>query len=311
MNDRHIGKGEVNMTREAQRDQFIDIMAKFTSYAGKHLPDDVGTKLKELRAMEDTPMAGIFYDAMDKDLRMADELDRPCCQDTGVIQYFVRVGSRFPLIDEIEDCLREAVKKATVEAPLRHNVVEVFDEKNTGNNVGTRIPWIDWEIVPHSDEANIYMYMAGGGCSLPGTAKVLMPLEGYEGLVKFVFDQIISYGINACPPLLVGIGIAGSVEVAAKLSKKALLRPIGTHNGNTRGADLEAMIEKGLNEIGIGPGGITGKSSVMGVHIEHAGRHPATLAVGLSTGCWAHRRALIKIDSKLGYEVISHKGAVL
>ena len=110
------------------------------------------------------------------------------------------------------------------------------------------------------------MYMAGGGCSLPGTAKVLMPLEGYEGIVEFVFDQITSYGVNACPPLLIGIGIAGSVEVAAKLSKKALLRPIGSRNANHRGAEMEALIENGLNEIGIGPGGISGKNSVMGVH---------------------------------------------
>jgi len=293
------------------RDRFIELMAKFTAYSAKHLPDDVVEKLRGLKAKEDTSMAKAFYDAMFEDLKMADELDRPCCQDTGVLQYFVQVGSRFPLIDEIEGCLREAVIKATVDAPLRPNVVEVFDEKNTGNNVGTRIPWIDWEVVPYNDEAKIYMYMAGGGCSLPGIAKVLMPLEGYEGVVKFVFDQITSYGINACPPLLVGIGIAGSVEVAAKLSKKALLRPIGTHNGNTRGAKLESMIENGLNEIGIGPGGITGKNSVMGVHIEQAGRHPATIAVGLSTGCWAHRRALIKVDSQLGYEVLSHKGAIL
>jgi L(+)-tartrate dehydratase alpha subunit len=299
------------MSQNNRRDDFIDIMAKFTAYTSKHLPDDVLTKLKELRAKENTPMAKIFYDAMFEDLKMADELNRPCCQDTGVIQYFVQVGSRFPLIDEIADCLCEAVKKATVDAPLRHNVVEVFDEKNTGNNVGTRIPWIDWEVIPHNDEVLIYMYLAGGGCSLPGTAKVLMPLEGYEGVVKFVFDQITSYGINACPPLLVGIGIAGSVEVAAKLSKKALLRPIGTHNSNSRGAELESMIENGLNEIEIGPGGITGKNSVLGVHIEQAGRHPATIAVGLSTGCWAHRRALIKITPKMNYKIISHKGATL
>lgn len=299
------------MSLNLKREQFIDIMAKFTGYASKHLPDDVVKRLIELRAEENTDMAKIFYDAMFIDLKMARELNRPCCQDTGVIQYFVQVGSDFPLISEIEECLREAVIKATIDAPLRHNVVEVFDEKNTGNNVGTRIPWIDWEIVPHSSEVKIYMYMAGGGCSLPGSAKVLMPLEGYEGIVKFVFDQITSYGINACPPLLVGIGIAGSVEVAAKLSKKALLRPIGTHNNNIRGAELEKMIEKGLNDIGIGPGGVTGVNSVMGVHIEQAGRHPATLAVGISTGCWAHRRALIKINSDLEYEMLSHKGAIL
>jgi len=299
------------MNKEEQCEKFIDIMAKFTAYTGKHLPDDVYAKLKELREKEDTALAKIIYDTMFEDLKMADELDRPSCQDTGVIQYFVQVGTKFPLIDEIEDCLREAVKKATVLGPLRHNAVEVFDEKNTGNNVGKRIPWIDWEIVPNSDEVKIYVYMAGGGCSLPGTAKVLMPLEGYEGVIKFVFDQIISYGINACPPLLVGIGIAGSVEVAAKLSKKALLRPIGSHNSNPRGAELESRIEAGLNEIKIGPGGLTGEYSVMGVHIEEAARHPATIAVGLSTGCWAHRRALIKINADMEYETISHKGAIL
>lgn len=296
---------------EQQRENFIDIMAKFTAYAGKHLPDDVYAKLLQLREREDTDMARIVYDAMFDNLNMAKELDRPCCQDTGIIQYFVQVGTQFPLIDDVQYCLQEAVKKATTIGPLRHNAVEVFDEKNTGNNVGTRIPWIDWEIVPGSREAIIYVYMAGGGCSLPGTAKVLMPLEGYEGIIKFIFDQITSYGINACPPLLVGIGIAGSVEVAAKLSKKALLRPIGSRNSNPRGAELESAIEAGLNELKIGPGGLGGENSVMGVHIEQAARHPATLAVGLSTGCWAHRRALIRFKADLSYEIISHRGATL
>lgn len=299
------------MNTAQQREKFIDIMARFTVHTGKYLPDDVYAKLEELREKEDTALAKIVYDAMFEDLKFADELNRPLCQDTGVIQYFVQVGTRFPLINQIEDCLVEAVKKATVLGPLRHNAVEVFDEKNTGNNVGKRIPWIDWEIVPDSDETTIYVYMAGGGCSLPGVAKVLMPLEGYEGVVKLVFDQITSYGINACPPLLVGIGIAGSVEVAAKLSKKALLRPIGSRNSNPRGAELEARIEEGLNALKIGPGGLTGENSVMGVHIEEAARHPATIAVGLSTGCWAHRRAVIKFNGDMDYGIISHKGAVL
>lgn len=297
------------MTKEEMREKFIDIIARFTVYSGKHLPDDVHAKLTELRKVETSDMAKIIYDAMFDNLEMAKDLDRPCCQDTGVLQYFVQVGTGFPLIDDIEYCLQEAVKRATVLGPLRHNAVEIFDEKNTGNNVGTRIPWIDWEVIPHSDEVKIYVYMAGGGCSLPGTAKVLMPLEGYEGIVKFVFDQVTSYGLNACPPLLIGIGIGGSVEVAAKLSKKALLRPLGTHNPNPLAAELESKIEAGLNAIHIGPGGLSGENSVMGVHIEQAARHPATLAVGLSTGCWAHRRAVIKINAAMEYETISHKGA--
>lgn len=299
------------MDREGQRERFIDIVAGFTAYIGKYLPDDVLAKLQELREKETAPLARIIYEAMFDDLKMAKELNRPCCQDTGVIQFFVQVGTRFPLIDEIEYCLQEAVKKATIIGPLRHNAVEVFDEKNTGNNVGTRVPWIDWEVIPNSDDVKIHVYMAGGGCSLPGTAKVLMPLEGYEGIVDFVFDQITSYGINACPPLLVGIGIAGSAEVAAKLSKKALLRPIGSHNSNPRGAELESLIETGLNALKIGPGGLGGENSVIGVHIEQAARHPATIAVGLSTGCWAHRRGLIRINANLEYKMISHKGAVI
>lgn len=298
------------MNKQADCQKFIDIMAKFTAYSGKHLPDDILGKLKELRNHEHSYLAKVVYDSMVDNLDLANELDRPCCQDTGVIQYFVQVGTKFPLINEIEPCLREAVKKATIIGPLRHNAVEIFDEKNTGNNVGTRIPWIDWEIVPDSNEVTIYVYMAGGGCSLPGMAKVLMPLEGYEGIIKAIFDQIVSYGINACPPLLVGIGIAGSVEVAAKLSKKALMRPIGSSNSNQRGSALEKQIEEGLNALKLGPGGLSGENSVMGVHIEQAARHPATLAVGLSTGCWAHRRAAIKIKADLSYEMLSHKGAI-
>lgn len=139
------------MNTAQQREKFIDIMARFTVYTGKYLPDDVYAKLNELRGKEDTALATIVYDAMFEDLELAHKLDRPLCQDTGVIQYFVQIGTRFPLIDQIEDCLVEAVKKATVLGPLRHNAVEVFDEKNTGNNVGKRIPWIDWEIVPDSD----------------------------------------------------------------------------------------------------------------------------------------------------------------
>ncbi len=299
------------MDTTTQQERFIEIMARFIVHTSIHLPDDVYAKLEQLRNEEETGLSKVMYDAIFKNLAMAKELKRPCCQDTGFIQFYVRAGSGFPLIEETEGCLRQAVKKATKLGPLRPNAVEVFDEKNTGNNVGKRIPWIEWEIVPDRKDAEIYVYMAGGGCSLPGAAKVLPPLEGYEGVVKFVFDQVSSLGINACPPLLVGIGIGGSVDVAAKLSKKALLRPIGSRNSNPRGADLEQRIQDGLNSLGLGPGGVGGKSSVMGVHIEEAARHPATIAVGVSTGCWAHRRSLIRVTADLEYEIISHKGAVI
>lgn len=299
------------MSKTELAQQFTDVMAKFTAYLGKHLPDDVMERLTELRKEQNSELAKIVYDAMFTDLDAAKRLNVPCCQDTGVIQYFIEVGENFPLLGEIRPCLEEAVRRATVEAPLRQNAVQIFDERNTGNNTGHRIPWIDWEIVPNSDQCLVHGYMAGGGCSLPGAAKVLMPAEGYMGIVKFIFDVIVERGINACPPLLVGVGIAGSVEVAANLSKKALMRPVKSENFNPTGAEFEKMIEEGLNKINIGPGGLTGVKSVMGVNVEQAARHPSCLAVGVSTGCWAHRRATIRLNADMTYEMVSHKGVTL
>lgn len=299
------------MQRETEIAALTDVMAKFTSYIGKRLPNDVKDKLAELRTFETNPLAKTIYMSMADNQEAADKLDRPSCQDTGVIQYFIKAGARFPLLGELEDILRNATLGATEMGPLRHNAVETFDEKNTGTNTGSKIPWLDWEIVPDEDSALIDVYMAGGGCTLPGKATVLMPGEGYEGVTDFVFDVITSRGVNACPPLLVGIGVSTSVETAARLSKRAILREVGSHNPNENAAKMEQLLEEGLNEIGIGPQGLTGNNSVMGVNIESSARHPSTIGVAVSTGCWAHRRGKIRINADLSYEIISHKGAVL
>lgn len=288
-----------------------DLMAKFTSYIGKRLPPDVMKKLEELRAREEKPLAKVVYDSMFENLEKADKLNRPCCQDTGALQFFIRAGANFPLLGELKEILAQAVRQATREAPLRHNAVETFVEKNTGDNTGLKLPWLEWEIVPDDDTATIEVYMAGGGCTLPGAAKVLMPGEGYEGVTKFVFDVMTSYGVNACPPLLVGIGVSTAVETAAMLSKRAILRPIGSRNPEPRAADMEVLLEKGLNEVGVGPQGLTGSSTVMGVHIENSARHPSTIGVGVSVGCWAHRRGKIRINADLTYDILSHKGVSL
>jgi len=299
------------MSNSQAAQNLTDIMSKFVALVGKQLPDDVTEKLKDLAENEEMPMAKMIYDSMFLNQKMALEFNRPSCQDTGVLQFFVRVGTKFPLIDELEEILRSAVADATKKAPLRHNAVETFDEKNTGTNTGKKAPWIDFEIVPYSDKVEIDVYMAGGGCSLPGTAKVLMPSAGYEEIVRYVAEVMTTYGLNACPPLLVGIGIGTSVESAAIMSKKALMRRIGTHNSNEKAAELERMLEEGINKIGLGPQGLTGSASVMGVHIENAARHPSTIGVAVNVGCWSHRRGTILIDSALNYELLTHKEVVL
>ena len=127
--------------------------------------------------------------------------------------------------------------------------------------------------------------------------------------VSYTHLDVYKRQINACPPLLVGVGVATSVETAALLSKKALMRPLGQHNPNERAAGLERLLEEGINRIGFGPQGMTGNASVLGVHVENSARHPSAIGVGVSTGCWSHRRAHIIFEKDLSYTVTSHKGA--
>ena len=127
------------MTHEEQVRRMTEMMAKFVGHTGKKLPDDVIAKLEELRGKEDSPMAKVIYDTMFRNQELAVKLNRPSCQDTGVLQFWVKCGTRFPLIDDLEALLREAVIKATFETPLRHNSVQTFDEYNTGKNVGKKV----------------------------------------------------------------------------------------------------------------------------------------------------------------------------
>lgn len=287
---------------------FTDIMASFISYTAVHLPDDVVSKLSELRETEDDPAALSIYDMMFENMRLASELNRPSCQDTGLVQFIVECGSNFPYLAQLEGVLEQAVIQATESTPLRPNAVEPFEEFNTGNNTGTGTPLITWKILPCWDGCAISAYLAGGGCSLPGHAAVLMPGEGYEGVAKFVLDRIAEYGPNACPPLFVGVGIANSVDTAAQLSKKALFRPVGLHSSNEKAARMERLLEDSINAMGIGPQGMDGKHSVLGVSIESSVRHTATLGVAVSVGCWTHRRGRIVFHRDLSYSTESHPG---
>ncbi|WP_430609773.1 L(+)-tartrate dehydratase subunit alpha [Enterococcus sp. DIV0876] len=287
------------LSPEAQK--MRDILVEYITVVGRRLPDDVTKKLDELSKIEVDPLQQLVYDTMRENQMLAEKLNRPSCQDTGALQFFIKCGSNFPLLGELKDILKEAVYLATKKAPLRHNAVETFDEYNTGLNIGTGLPSIFTDIDGDGDEMEMYVYMAGGGCSLPGAAKVLMPGEGYEGVVRFVMDQMTSYGINACPPLLVGIGIGTSVEAAAMNSKLALMREVDSVSENPNAAKMERLLEDGINNIGLGPQGFGGKKSVMGVNINNTARHPSVIGVAVNVGCWSHRRGKINFDKDLNY----------
>jgi L(+)-tartrate dehydratase alpha subunit len=228
-----------------------------------------------------------------------------------MLQFYIKTGSSFPHLDITAEVITEAVRRATSSVPLRPNAVNFFDEKNTGDNTAERTPWISWEIIPGSQDMEITLYFSGAGCSLPAQAKVFKPSDGLEAVVPFVFDAVCGAGINACPPLLVGLGLGHNIDTAAYLSKKALLRPLGTNHPHPKGAELERLIKTGLNNLGMGAQGLRGNQAVMGVHIESSARHTATIACAVNTSCYLLRRGVIRLKDSLAYELPDFKGTAL
>jgi len=289
-------------------EQFINIIEKLIALTAVRLSDDVMQRLEQLRENEDSPLQKTIYDNYLLNLKMADELTRPCCQDTGLLQFYIKTGTSFPYLDVTSGLIKEAVKRATVSVPLRPNAVDFFENKNTNDNTGERCPWIHWEITGASSEMEITLYFSGAGCSLPGQAKVFTPSQGMEEVVRFIFDIICGKAVNACPPLLAGVGLGHNIENAALLSKKACLRMLGTSHPHHGGAALEKRITEGLNSLGMGAQGLRGNSVVMGVHIESSARHTATIACAVNVSCYMLRRSIIKIKRDLSYEILTHKG---
>jgi L(+)-tartrate dehydratase alpha subunit len=297
------------MEREFARNKIANVMEKFLQLGAVRLPDDVYGKLKECEEKETSEIQKVLYKSYFDNLDKAIEKNRPCCQDTGLLHYYIEVGTNFPYMDVIEDALREATANATESVPLRQNTVNYFEERNTGNNIGERIPWIHWDIVSGGESLEIITYFAGGGCVLPGCARVFKPSDGYEAIVKYVFDAVSDLGINACPPLIVGVGLGHNIENAALLSKKAYLRPLGTNHRHEKGKELEKALLEGLNSLGIGAQGMRGNTVAMAVNIESSARHTATIAVAVNVACYAHRRGVIRFDKDLCYEIMNYKGA--
>ena len=284
-------------------------MERFIKLAATHLPDDVVSKLRECRESETTEAQKTVYDSYFENLELADKLDRPCCQDTGILHFYITAGASFPYLAIVEEALSEAVQSATQSVPLRPNAVNFFKERNTGDNTAERVPWIHWDIDPNRDDLEIITYFAGGGCCLPGNARVFKPSDGYASIVKAVFDTVTGLGINACPPLIVGVGLGTNMENAAVLSKKAYLRPLGTHHPDPKAAALEDALKEQLNKVGIGAQGLRGNTVAMEVHIESSGRHTADIAVGVNVACYAHRRGVISFDKDMKYRVTDYRDA--
>ncbi len=266
------------------------------------LPSDVRNALKNLYVGEEDPIQKTIYDAILSNIDEADKKRVPLCQDTGILMFFIRAGIQSPIITVLKKKIVEATRKATREIPLRPNAVDPITNRNSGDNTGRYIPWIYWDDIIDSESIEIGLYVAGGGSSFPGRAQVFSPLAGWSELIKFVINTVAKYGINSCPPLVIGIGIGATAEIAAILSKKALFRRIGKRHENEKMALIEEILLKRLNELQFGAQGLKGKHGIIDVHIEYSYRHPATFAVGVTISCWALRRGVLVIKDSSNYE---------
>jgi fumarate hydratase subunit alpha len=256
------------------------------------LPDDVKKALKDAYDLEEDETALLNLKAILDNITAAEDMIIPLCQDTGLPIFFVRYGNV-----EVENNnvgiikgIVNGVKKATVEIPLRPNVVDPLTRRNTGNNIGRFIPQIDVELVDN-DSLQITVFPKGFGSENNNRLKMALPGEGEKGIKDFVLETVLAAGGKPCPPIVVGVGIGGSSDMALKLAKKALLRQIGVNHSEERIASLEKEILEMVNSTGIGPMGMGGKTTALDVKIDYADTHTAGLPIGVCIQCWAARRA--------------------
>ena len=271
-----------------------DSAVELIKRAATRLPDDVKSALQKAYHMERTKTGRMELEAIIENVRLAENIKSPLCQDTGAIVFYVTVGDKFDSAADVSKALRSAVRRATLEVPLRSNVVDPFSRKNTGDNVGVGMPIINWSIAS-GNFLELTVFLKGAGSENMCALAMLHPTEGIVGVKKFVTDAVVRAGGQPCPPTIVGVGIGGSAEFALNLAEKALLRPINRRNREKRIAKLENELLYSINATGIGPMGLGGRFTALGVNVEYAYCHTASLPVAVNIGCWCNRRATLRI----------------
>ncbi len=218
---------------------------------------------------------------------IAADKEIPLCQDTGFTVVFVEYGQEIRLEGgSLTDAINNGVRRGYTEGYLRKSIVgNPLSRINTQDNTPAVI---HTEIVP-GDKLKITVAPKGGGSENMSGLTMLKPAQGIEGVKDFVLNQVIKAGPNPCPPIVVGVGIGGTMEKCALLAKKALLRQIGVHNQDQRIAELEAELLKKINETGIGPQGLGGITTALAVNIEVFAAHIASLPVAVNINCHVNR----------------------
>jgi fumarate hydratase subunit alpha len=255
------------------------------------LPADYLAAMQRARELEFSPLGGDILTMLIDNAAYAESEHIPTCQDTGMAILFLEIGQDVHFCDgDLSVALQTAVEEAYRD--LRKSVVaDPLLRVNSGDNTP---PIVHFEIVP-GDRVRITALMKGFGAELMSRLRMLPPSEGVEGVKRFVLETVELAGPNACPPLIVGVGLGGSFDTVALLAKKALMRPLGALNPQSHLAMLETELLDAINALGIGPQGFGGATTALAVHVEAYATHIAALPVAVNLNCSAPRRATVEL----------------
>lgn len=275
------------MVRQIDCAKITEAVEKLCMEANYDLGEDVMQSFRKAKETETSPLGQEVLDLLIENAEVARSEKVPMCQDTGIAVLFVDIGQDLHVVGgTLTDALNEGVRRGYEKGYLRKSVVnDPFERVNTKDNTPAVI---HYNIVP-GDKLKIVIAPKGAGSENMSALKMCKPSDGLDGVIQFVLDTVNKAGGNPCPPIVVGVGIGGTMEKATILAKRGLLRDIGERNPDERLAKIELDILEKINKSGIGPAGFGGITTALDVHIETYPTHIAMMPVAVNINCHAAR----------------------
>ena len=278
----------MNEVRQVDVGDITKAVARLCAEANFDLPEDVYAAPEGAKKTEESPVGLAVLDQLTLNADIAREDRVPICQDTGLAVIFAEIGQDVHLVGgDFEEAVNEGVRQGYVEGYLRKSSVlqPVHERINTKDNTPAII---HTRLVP-GDRVWLAMMPKGGGAENMSSLNMLKPAQGAEGAVQAVVDTVSRAGSNPCPPVVIGVGIGGTIDKVTQLAKHALLREIGSTHPDPRLAAMEDEMLRRINALGIGPQGLGGRTTALAVFIEEAPCHIASMPVAVNVQCHAQR----------------------
>jgi fumarate hydratase subunit alpha len=273
-----------------------DLAYKLLKKAAVALPPQYIRLMEAAYARETNPLARLNLKTMVDAVRVAEEEGRPVCQDTGLLYYQLTIGGKANMEGNLYRALYQAAERATREVPLRPNAVHPISRKNQETNCGWGIPYVYYDYAPEADYLEIAAIPRGGGASNQ-TTFIDVPRIGpkVKAMMKGILEAIVNAKI-ACPPMVVGVCVGGSKDLAVQTATSALFRmPTGSLNSDPEARELEVELLEAANQLNVGPVALGGDTTVIALHVEFRGCHVTAAPCAVAFNCWPLRIASARI----------------